>query len=593
MLDSLPATIMFLNAAIGSVMMVFMVRHRSRHGMLPFLIMVAAMVLWSACAGFEALATTEQGKRIWSVLSYIGAAPVPVLFYLFVQRYAHTMLWMRPVTIGLLFVVPVVSIVSAATTHWHLLYWTSITIDPVTGIGIYGHGPMFWLLVLYSYSLLGGAVAVLVRARARYKGVYRRQMSSIVLMVALPMLTNAAYVLDAIPVKGLEPTPITFLISFGLLWFGMIRYRILDLIPVARNVLIDTLTDAVIVFDAQMRVVDVNPAALTLLKADTTSLLGQPLEIACHAHPALGTLLRDHADSTQPRTLTITLGVGDAETHFELHLSPLGSGLIGSTGQVVVFRDVTRRARAETALRSYTEELELRNQELDTFARTVAHDLKTPISTIIGITELAREEWDALAPDKRSTVLTLIADSTRNMEGIIHEVLLLASVRSGVTMVPSPIDMAACIDAMRRRLDDRIAAVHAVITAPDDWPTVVGHTPWIEQIWINYVSNALKYGGNPDRDIPPIIELGWQHIDAAIRFHVSDNGPGLSDEQISRLFVEFTRLDSFRAEGHGLGLSIVRRIVTKLGGEVGVDSTPGKGSTFWFTLPAEKTQPHM
>lgn len=586
MLDSLPASILFLNGLLGAVMFVFMRRHRSIRGMGAFQLMVVAMTIWSIAAAFEALATTEAGKRLWSVCAYIGAAPLPVLFYLFVQRYTHTDIWIRPTAIALLFVVPFVSLVSAATTHWHLLYWTSIVINPDTGIALYGHGPMFWLLVLYSYTLLGASIAALVRARTRYKGVYRRQMTAMVLMAALPFMANAAYVLDFIPIEGLEPTPITFLISFGLLWFGLIRYRILDLIPVARDVLVDTIGDAVIVFDARRRLVDVNPAAARLLGVDSMALLGQSLDEACRDHPALGTLLVAHADSTERRMLTISLGEGDAQRELEIHLSPLGEGVTGVSGQVVMMRDITRRARAEAALRAYTEELEVRNQELDAFARTVAHDLKTPLGTIIGAMELATDDTAQLPPGDRAAILTLVADSARNMDEIIHEILLLASVRSGGRLDITPVDMAACVATMRSRLADRIAASHAVMTSPDTWPAVIGHAPWIEQVWINYVSNALKYGGRPDRGTPPIIALGWQMQERMIRFHVRDNGPGLTADQTQCLFREFSRLDSFRAEGHGLGLSIVSRIVSRLGGEVGVESTPGEGSTFWFTLPA-------
>jgi signal transduction histidine kinase len=104
-------------------------------------------------------------------------------------------------------------------------------------------------------------------------------------------------------------------------------------------------------------------------------------------------------------------------------------------------------------------------------------------------------------------------------------------------------------------------------------------------VWVNYVSNALKYGGRPPR-----VELGATPQDGVVRFWVRDNGAGLTAEDQERLFTEFTRLHQVRAEGYGLGLSIVRRIIEKLGGDVGVESEVGKGSTFYFTLPNSETQ---
>ena len=116
----------------------------------------------------------------------------------------------------------------------------------------------------------------------------------------------------------------------------------------------------------------------------------------------------------------------------------------------------------------------------------------------------------------------------------------------------------------------------------------MGYGPWVGQVWINYLSNAIKYGGQPPR-----VELGAdQIVDPAtnqplVRFWVRDYGPGLTPEEQARLFRSFTRLDRIPTRGYGLGLSVVRRIVEKLGGEVGVESEglPGKGSMFSFTLP--------
>ena len=103
-------------------------------------------------------------------------------------------------------------------------------------------------------------------------------------------------------------------------------------------------------------------------------------------------------------------------------------------------------------------------------------------------------------------------------------------------------------------------------------------------MWVNYLSNALKYGGDP-----PVVKLGADKFsDNAVRFWVADNGPGLTKEDQARLFTPFTQLNQLPASGHGLGLSIVQRIVEKLDGQIGVESQPGEGALFWFSLPAEE-----
>jgi signal transduction histidine kinase len=145
--------------------------------------------------------------------------------------------------------------------------------------------------------------------------------------------------------------------------------------------------------------------------------------------------------------------------------------------------------------------------------------------------------------------------------------------------------MSSIVTGVLERLGTEIASSLAEVVLPQQWPVAVGYEPWIEEVWANYVSNAIKYGGNPPR-----IELGATLPttgEGQVRFWVRDNGPGLDEEQQAVLFVEFTKLRQL-GEGHGLGLSIVKRIVERLGGQVGVDSAVGQGSEFYFTLPVAK-----
>ena len=145
-----------------------------------------------------------------------------------------------------------------------------------------------------------------------------------------------------------------------------------------------------------------------------------------------------------------------------------------------------------------------------------------------------------------------------------------------------PLDMGAIVNEAQARLSDVIAEHQAEIILPESWPVAVGYGPWIEEVWVNYISNAIKYGGQP-----PCVKVGvFARENGTARFWVRDNGAGLTPDQQARLFVPFERLEQTRAQGHGLGLSIVQRIVTKIGGQVGVESegVPGQGSTFFFTL---------
>ena len=136
-----------------------------------------------------------------------------------------------------------------------------------------------------------------------------------------------------------------------------------------------------------------------------------------------------------------------------------------------------------------------------------------------------------------------------------------------------------------KRLNDMILHENAKVIMPTQLHKVLGYEGWLEEVWVNYISNAIKYGGTP-----PVIQLGSEILDdQRIKFWIKDNGRGLSEEDWKLLYHKFTRLDTLRAEGHGLGLSIVKRIIEKLNGEVGVESAniPGEGCTFYFILPTK------
>jgi two-component system, sensor histidine kinase and response regulator len=253
--------------------------------------------------------------------------------------------------------------------------------------------------------------------------------------------------------------------------------------------------------------------------------------------------------------------------------------------QVVLRQRLAKeKQQTENALRQHALELQERNQELNTFAHTVAHDLQNPLGLIIGYASALHEGYPTMTNAEVELCASSIVEASQKMSNIIEELLLLAGVRQQ-EVKPEPLrDMARIVEESLRRLTHIIDQSQAEIVVPPAWPVALGYGPWIEEVWTNYLSNALKYGGQPPR-----VELGATICAGEMmRFWVHDNGAGLSPEEQGRLFTPFTRLDQVRAKGHGLGLSIVRRIVEKLGGQVGVESeaVPGKGSVFSFTLPA-------
>lgn len=248
-------------------------------------------------------------------------------------------------------------------------------------------------------------------------------------------------------------------------------------------------------------------------------------------------------------------------------------------------QDITQRKRAEEMMRKSTLELEARNEELDAFAHTVAHNLKNPIATIMGTASLALTYFDRMSQEDLKDNLQGVVEGAYKARAIIDSILLLAGVNRQTTVDIGPLDMHEIITSVESRMMPMIQERKAKIRLPDYFPTAIGYAPWIEEVWANYLSNALKYGGTP-----PHIGFGSEILEnRQVRFWISDNGVGLTDEEKAQVFTPFTRMNQAKVEGHGLGLSVAQRIVQRLGGVCGVDSIPGEGARFWFTLPQRGT----
>ncbi|HTP03012.1 MAG TPA: HAMP domain-containing sensor histidine kinase [Anaerolineales bacterium] len=235
---------------------------------------------------------------------------------------------------------------------------------------------------------------------------------------------------------------------------------------------------------------------------------------------------------------------------------------------------------SETHLLEQVTALRNRNDDLAAYAHTVAHNLKDPLAVIIGTSDAIFHITD-LTTEELHAYLGQIDSTAHKMNDMIDNLLFLSELHE-VEAPVAPLDMGVIVSNIRNRLSYLIREHHAQVTAPECWPAARGYAPWVEEIWANLISNSIKYGGQP-----PHVELGAaSRLDGRVLFSTRDNGRGLSPEEQDRLFKPFSQTGPIHKPGHGLGLWIVRRIVEKLGGEVGVETEVGKGSLFFFTLPA-------
>ncbi len=225
--------------------------------------------------------------------------------------------------------------------------------------------------------------------------------------------------------------------------------------------------------------------------------------------------------------------------------------------------------------------LQTQNNALKAYSHMVAHDLKEPLAALVVISDLIVEVPDLSRQELKEYMLQ-IRSTAYEMDGIIKNLLLFAEVEKADAPV-GPLDMDWIVAGVLNRLDHMIKECEAQVDYPANWPAARGYAPWVEEIWANYLSNAIKYGGQP-----PHVELGANvEPDGMVRFWARDNGPGIPSRECDRLFNKSNdRVVNAGRPGHGFGLTIVSSIVDKLGGRAGVESQMGQGSLFFFTLPA-------
>jgi signal transduction histidine kinase len=236
--------------------------------------------------------------------------------------------------------------------------------------------------------------------------------------------------------------------------------------------------------------------------------------------------------------------------------------------------EVTERRRAQS-------DLAARNRELESFVYMASHDLRTPLTSIEGFTRLLEESYaDRLDADGRE-FLQRVQENAAHMTALVEDLLELSRVTSNQEP-KGTVTVAEVIAQVCEELQQAIAESGAEITVPDDLPVVHASPTRLRQVFTNLISNGIKFS----RDgVAPRVAIGWERTPEGHRFSVQDNGIGIAHEQRGQVFEIFSRLKDKDVSGTGIGLAIVKRIVESHGGEVGVESTPGEGSTFWFTVP--------
>ncbi len=256
-------------------------------------------------------------------------------------------------------------------------------------------------------------------------------------------------------------------------------------------------------------------------------------------------------------------------------------GLHDSNYCCIYMKNISSRKIEDKIVIDYAAQLERKNEELEHFTYIAAHSLQEPVRMIGSFTQLLNERYKGNLDDEADEFITFVVDGVNKMQSLLRDLARY----SNISMRPKSFQLIEAQEIARvslEKLKFQMEEHNAIITY-DNLPTIRGNQIQLLQLFRNLISNAIKYR----RDIPPRIHISAEQTDLFWKFAIKDNGQGIEPNQADKIFHIFNRLQYITdySEGTGMGLAICQKIVEKHGGQIWMESTPGMGTTFYFTLP--------
>ena len=341
---------------------------------------------------------------------------------------------------------------------------------------------------------------------------------------------------------------------------------------------VDGVADALVVVDERGKIVSMNGPASVLFGFEAEDLAGSPIarivpEYAAAAHDVPGGVTQTVGRDANGHVFAVELAIGRETAHPD--------------ETILILRDITQRKAAEDAIRAaHDRAVEAANVKAQ-FLAMMSHEIRTPINAVVGMSELLLAT--PLDDEAREYAIT-VRDSAESLLAIVNDILDFSKIEAGhmeLEAVPF-----APVVAVENATDILAAAARkkglslSTYVAPDVPARVLGDADRLRQVLLNLIGNAVKFTAHGSVMVRTTVERTGEQV--VLRFSVTDTGPGIARDAGERLFEPFRQADQStrrRYGGTGLGLSISRRIVALMGGHIGFDSSPGRGSTFWFTVP--------
>ena len=323
-------------------------RYRSSPVATTFLVLMSALACWSLAVVLEHASLSLAAKVFWVKMSYFGVAALPTTWLVFTLQYASMEKWLTRRNLAILAVLPVLTLVMVWTNDIYHLMWKETWLDtslspPVDAVT---HGIWFWVQAIYSYLVILLGTLALLGVFLRSSGVYRKQVATMLLATAVPWVANFLFIAGIGPFSVVDPTPLAFAITGAAFLWGLARFQLLKIMPVAYEAIFRNMVDGVVVLDSQSRIVELNPAAQRIVNRERSDSIGRTYRTVL---PGQAGLLALKPEMTETQAV-VALGEGETQRYYVLSISPINTRQRFS-GYLVLLRDDTQRLKAEAEYR--------------------------------------------------------------------------------------------------------------------------------------------------------------------------------------------------------------------------------------------------
>ncbi|MDP4094565.1 MAG: histidine kinase N-terminal 7TM domain-containing protein [Bacillota bacterium] len=590
--QSIYILILYISAAICLITSIFSFRRKPAFGALPLGILLASIATASFFQAFVFSIHGLQGKLFAANLRYIGIEMIPVSFLALTYEHTKRQSFFKTKKLLPMLVVSFMFFLLLITNQYHFLFYRSVSIHG--NILILENGMGFWLNIIYIYSCTAAGIIYLFKDLSNSTISAKRQTFVLILSTLIPFALSMIFNLNIIHAGNIDITPLAFSLTglFGFL--GLFKFRLFDVIPIAKGELFENLQDSVIILDNNNSILAINKQALSLFDRIFTGPSGDYIGRSVFDVHSIFENITLKLSVNGILKEKVSICVDNEIKYFYLLKNPIYNNNGKLKGSLIVLKDISELEIALYEAQSSQKAAEAANQSKSRFLAGMSHEIRTPMNAIIGISDILYSTSMSVEEQKKN--LKTLMNSASGLLSILNDVLDYSKIEAG------KLELEKTVIHLKELIEETvdIFAIHAqnknisIETQSDkQLPEYVSGDPTrLKQILSNLISNSLKFTAEGQINISAeVFEIHDERC--TVKFTVSDTGIGIPNEKISNLFESFKQLDNSTTRkygGTGLGLTIVKNLVEMMEGNIRVESEIGAGSSFIFTIPFDIAQ---